>query len=62
MSMLTQLVLALLPRFPTQEALDAQYLNESVDVLDLERRQRELDTRHHTQPSSPRIYDHGYAS
>ena len=55
MSMLTQLVLALLPRFPTQEALDAQYLNESVDVLDLERRQRELDTRHHTQPSSPRI-------
>ena len=30
MSRLTKLVLALLPRFPNQEALDAQYPNASV--------------------------------
>lgn len=45
MSKLIELIQALIPRFQTQAERDQDYLNESVDIYDLERRMREIDGR-----------------
>ena len=45
MSKLFQLIQALLPRFESQAERDEAYLNQSVDIYDLERRMREIDGR-----------------
>lgn len=45
MSKLFELIQALFPRFETQAERDQDYLNESVDIYDLERRMREIDGR-----------------
>jgi hypothetical protein len=48
MSKLIELIQALLPRFETQTERDEAYLNEAVDIYDLERRMREVDGRANT--------------
>lgn len=45
MSKLTELFQAILPRIETQAERNEAYLNESVDIYDLERRMREVDFR-----------------
>lgn len=45
MSKLMALIQALLPRFPSQAEADEAYLGAAVDLYDLERRMREIDTR-----------------
>lgn len=45
MSKLIELIQALLPRVETQAEHDQTYLNDSVDIYDLERRMREIDGR-----------------
>jgi hypothetical protein len=35
-----------MPHIPTQRELDIAYLNESVDIYDVERRMAEIDQRH----------------
>lgn len=45
MSKLIELIKALIPRFETQAERDQAYLNDSVDIYDLERRMREIDGR-----------------
>jgi hypothetical protein len=45
MSKLIELIQALFPRFETQAERDEAYLNEAVDIYDLERRMREIDAR-----------------
>lgn len=45
MSRLIELIQALLPRFETQAERDEAYLNEAIDIYDLERRMREIDGR-----------------
>lgn len=45
MSKLMELIQALLPRFPSQTEADEAYLGGAVDIYDLERRMREMDTR-----------------
>lgn len=43
-----------LPRMQSQQERDDQYLAESVDIYDLERRMREIDSRgRNTPPSLP---------
>jgi hypothetical protein len=37
---------SLMPHIPTQRELDIAYLNESVDIYDVERRMAEIDHRH----------------
>jgi hypothetical protein len=39
------LIKALIPHMLTQEELDQAYLNESVDIFDVERRMAEIDQR-----------------
>jgi hypothetical protein len=50
MSNLIGLIKALIPHVPTQEELDQAYLNESVDIYDVERRMAEIDHRPHHFP------------
>lgn len=45
MSRLIELIQALVPRFPSQAEADEAYLGAAVDIYDLERRMREIDTR-----------------
>ncbi len=45
MSRLIELIQALLPRFPSQAEADEAYLGAAVDIYDLERRMREIDSR-----------------
>lgn len=45
MSKLIELIQALLPHVETQAERDEAYLNDSVDIYDLERRMREIDGR-----------------
>jgi len=40
-----ELIQSLIPHIQTQAERDQAYLNESVDVYDLERRMREVDDR-----------------
>jgi hypothetical protein len=48
MSKLFELIQALIPRVETQAERDQAYLNDSVDIYDLERRMREIDSRANT--------------
>ena len=50
MSNFIELIKALVPHIPTQEELDQNYLNESVDIFDVERRMAEIDHRGHEFP------------
>lgn len=45
MSILKALVKAFIPQVASESERDAAYLNQSVDLRDLERRMRELDAR-----------------
>jgi len=45
MSPIIELIKALVPHIPSQQELDEEYLNESVDVYDVERRMAEIDHR-----------------
>ncbi len=45
MSKFSELIKALLPQIESQHHRDEAYLAEAVDVVDLERRMRELDQR-----------------
>ncbi|WP_088281071.1 DUF3563 family protein [Ideonella sp. A 288] len=45
MSNLTELIQALLPHLATEAEADEAYLNQSVDLNDLERRMHEIDVR-----------------
>lgn len=45
MSMLTQLIKALTSHIKSQKELDAEYLSDSTDVYDLERRMYEIELR-----------------
>jgi len=47
MSHLVDFIKALVPHVPTQQELDLAYLNEAVDVYDVERRMAEIDQRGH---------------
>ena len=45
MSNFTKLIQAFLPHVSTQQERDEAYLNDSVDIYDLERRMVEMDHR-----------------
>jgi hypothetical protein len=45
MSRLASLIQALIPRFPTRQELDEAYLNDALDIFDIERRMAEIDHR-----------------
>jgi Protein of unknown function (DUF3563) len=45
MSKINALLMSLMPHWRGQQMLDEQYLAESVDLIDLERRMREIDNR-----------------
>ena len=45
MSKLLGLIQAILPEIEPQQARDQEYLAQSVDIYDLERRMREIDQR-----------------
>ncbi len=45
MSSFTKLIQAFLPRGNSQQERDEAYLNDSVDIYDLERRMVEIDRR-----------------
>lgn len=45
MSPIVGLIKALVPHFPTQQELDEAYLNQAVDIYDVERRMAEIDHR-----------------
>jgi len=47
---LIELIKALVPHIPTQQELDDAYLNESVDIYDVERRMAEIQHRPHGLP------------
>ncbi len=57
MSNFIELIKALVPHIPTQEELDQNYLNESVDIFDVERRMAEIDHRGHEFPGQAPSYD-----
>ena len=57
MSNFIELIKALVPHMPTQEELDQNYLNDSVDIFDVERRMAEIDHRAHDFPSQSPTYD-----
>ena len=57
MSNLIELIKALIPHLPTQEELDQAYLNESVDIFDVERRMAEIDHRGHEFPGQEPAYN-----
>jgi hypothetical protein len=52
MSHLIKLIKAFVPHIPSQQEQDEEYLNQSVDCADVERRIWELD--HRAQPSAVR--------
>lgn len=54
MSKLFQLISRLMPRVQSQRERDEAYLNDSVDIHDLERRMREIDSRASTLASGLR--------
>ena len=56
MSNFIELIKALVPHMPTQEELDQNYLNESVDIFDVERRMAEIDHRAHDFPDQAAAY------
>ena len=56
MSNFIELIKALVPHMPTHEELDQNYLNESVDVVDVERRMAEIDHRAHDFPDQAAAY------
>jgi hypothetical protein len=56
MSNFIEFIKALVPHVPSQEELDQNYLNESVDIFDLERRMAELDHRTHDFPDQAPAY------
>jgi hypothetical protein len=45
MSPLIERLIALVPHIPSQKELDEAYINDSVDIYDLERRMAEIDLR-----------------
>jgi len=45
MSPIIELIKALVPHMPSQQELDEEYLNASVDIYDVERRIAEIDHR-----------------
>jgi hypothetical protein len=45
MSPIIERLIALVPHIPSQKELDEAYINESVDLFDLERRMAEIDHR-----------------
>jgi hypothetical protein len=45
MSSLIQLFQALVPHLPSEDERDEAYLNQAVDLRDLERRMREVEAR-----------------
>jgi Protein of unknown function (DUF3563) len=45
MSKIQALLMSLMPQWRGQHLLDEQYLAESVDMFDLERRMHEIDNR-----------------
>lgn len=45
MSRLIELIKALAPRFKSQEELNDTYLADAIDIINLERRMREIDIR-----------------
>ncbi len=55
MSKLIELIQALLPHVETQAERDEAYLNDSVDIYDLERRMREIDGRADTLATGLRL-------
>ncbi len=57
MSNLIGLIKALMPHVPTQEELDQAYLNNSVDIFDVERRMAEIDHRNHDFPSQAPVFN-----
>jgi hypothetical protein len=42
---ISSFIKSLVPHLPTQKELDIAYLNESVDIYDVERRMAEIDHR-----------------
>jgi hypothetical protein len=56
MSNFIEFIKALVPHMPTQEELDQNYLNESVDIFDVERRMAEIDHRAHDFPDQMPAY------
>ena len=56
MSNFIELIKALVPHMPTQEELDQNYLNDSVDIFDVERRMAEIDHRAHDFPDHVAAY------
>jgi hypothetical protein len=56
MSNFIEFIKALVPHMPTQEELDQNYLNESVDIFDVERRMAEIDHRSHDFPGQAPAY------
>jgi hypothetical protein len=55
MSALIELIQALLPRFTSEADANVAYLNEAVDLYDLERRMREVDARGRADNSGLRL-------
>jgi hypothetical protein len=45
MSPIIELIKALVPHIPSQQERDEEYLNEAVDIYDVERRIWEIDHR-----------------
>jgi hypothetical protein len=56
MSNLIELIKALIPHMPTQEERGQAYLNESIDIFDVERRMAEIDHRTHDFPDQAPAY------
>jgi len=51
MSKFAEFIKALFSFFPSQKELDNAYLNQSVDIYDVERRMREIDSRSNRYPA-----------
>lgn len=51
MSKFAEFIKALFFFIPSQKELDNAYLNESVDIYDVERRMREIDSRSNRYPA-----------
>jgi len=45
MSPIIELIKALVPHIPSQQEMDQEYLNDAVDIYDVERRMWEIDHR-----------------
>jgi len=56
MSQLLKLIRALTPALRSQKEMDEAYLNESVDICDVERRMREIDFRKNNDSSIHAIF------